>query len=397
MTRHFFSPRSADTGIRRRVTHLIDGLGHGGAERLLTPILVGLRGAGFEASVVALQDKDGSPEAERLRDHGVRVTFMPIDKIRRIDQLLAAWRQLRSEGPTLIHAHLQFSILLAGSLGRWAKIPAVATLHTDGMHCDSLGAGLRMALMKHSLNHWVDRVITLSPASLAQASADGLGKARLTLLPNGVDLSRFTPNQTAQRDRDTMRASLSIAPGETLVLCVAVLRAEKGIGRLLTALSQLPQDAAPLRAVIVGEGSERFRLETQAAQAKLGDKVMFLGYRGDVAALMQAADLFVLPTLTDALPTVIIEAMASGLPIIASAVGGIPHMIEDGVEGLLVTPGDPHELSGALAELSWNRQKRTALAQAARHRAERDFALDVQLARLAALYEELIKTKGAPR
>ncbi|HEX6200036.1 MAG TPA: glycosyltransferase, partial [Thermoanaerobaculia bacterium] len=141
---------------------------------------------------------------------------------------------------------------------------------------------------------------------------------------------------------------------------------------------------------VVGDGPERRRLEERAASAGLGEAVAWTGFRRDVPALLAAADLFVLPSRDDALPTVLLEAQAAGVAVVASRAGGVPEIVDDGATGVLVPPGEAAALARAVSALLADPAARGRLAQAGRRRARERFSMDAWLARLEAVYGEVL-------
>lgn len=192
----------------------------------------------------------------------------------------------------------------------------------------------------------------------------GLDESKGRVIHNGVDLGRFRP---ADGSRGT---------GSTVdVLAVAHLIGEKGIDHLIHALARL--DDEPVSLTVAGDGPREEELRALAADLGLADRVDFLGLRDDVDRLMREADIFVHPAVwEDAFPWTVIEAMASGCPVVASRVGGIPEQIVHEESGLLVPPGDEAELARSLRRLTNDEELRLQLGRAARERVEKEFSLD---------------------
>lgn len=378
-----------------RIVHVIDGLGRGGAEQLLAVYAPELKRIGHDVQVVVLQEKDGNPQAARLRQAGIPVTLVRIDKIKRLDQLWRAVRVLRLLRPDIIHAHLQFANITAALARRFLGVPAVATLHTLEHPTGLDRSSRRLWLMNRALDSSVDRVICLSRASATAARQNGLVKVQLEILGNGIDLGPYDapPGQT----RAEVRSTLGIAQDAALIITVAVLRPEKGIDRLVSAMQAICDAHPKAHLLVVGDGPQFAPLKAQIGDLRLGDAVTLAGFRDDVPDLMRAADIFVLPTLGDALPTVVMEAMAAHLPVVVSDVGGLSDMVTQGVEGTLVPPDDVAALARAVTALLQNEPARAQTGRAARERAERDFTLQGQVARLVAIYGQLVATKRAAR
>lgn len=377
---------------KRTVVHVIDGLGRGGAEHLLTSMAPELQRQGFDVRVVVLQDREGNPAAEKLRDRGISVELLALDKLRRIGQFSRAIRRLRDMKPDVIHAHLEAATILTGVARVVLGVPVVATLHTLEHPERFSRASARLWVRDRFLINVFDRVICLSSALEAEARQHGLANARVTSISNGIDVQQFErmPVEAAR----AMRTEFGIPETAALVITVAVLRQQKGIDRLIRAMQRVRASITDVHLLVIGDGEDRQRLENLSEELGLCDAVTFAGFREDVAGLLGGADLFVLPTLWDALPTVLIEAMAAHLPIVASNVGGIPDMVRDGVEGLLVPTDDDEALATAISQIMSDAALREDMALAARLRAETAFSLPNQVGKVAALYREVIGAHG---
>ncbi|WP_127901682.1 glycosyltransferase [Solirhodobacter olei] len=377
-------------GPRGHIRHVIDGLGHGGAERLLAATLPRLAAQGFSVDVVSLQDRDGSTMRAPLEAAGIPVRQIEVTKLRNLRQVARFLRAMQADRPALLHAHLEFSTLLGAAAGRLLHLPTVTTLHTLEAPGLASRRDLRRWLMYRAMALGMDRVLCLTAANASAVRAGGLARAPIEVLPNGVEMALFdAPPATG---RTALRAALSIPPGAPLVLTVCVLRPLKGVDRLLKAFSAVLAQLPDAHLLVVGDGPERAALETLARNLGLGPRLRFTGHRADVADLMRAADLFVLPTLFDAQPTVVMEAMAARLPVVASRTGGIPDMVDDR-SGLLVPRDDPAALAAAIAALLADPARARALGEAGRARAEAEFSIDRQISRLGALYDRLIAAR----
>lgn len=372
----------------RRIRHVIDSLGPGGAERLLCAYAPRLETLGLAVDVVVLQARGGNPMRAPLERAGIPVTMVEVSRLRRVDQILAFHRAMKAAAPDLLHCHLEFSSLLGALGGAMTGTPVVATLHTLHAPGATDGGGARRWLMYRAMARFADRVICLTEANARIARQTGLGRARLEVLPNGVEIEAF--DAPPQRDRAAIRAEFGIPVEAPLAVAVCVLRPEKGIDRLVSAVPQLLRAIPDAQVLIVGDGPEMPRLTAQARREAPHGRVHFAGYRTDIADILRAADVFVLPTLFDAQPTVILEAMAARLPVVSTRVAGVPDMIEDGTHGLLVEPDDVPALAGALSRVMALPAVARALGAAGRRRAEVDFSMTRQVERLAQLYDRVI-------
>ncbi|MEP6593275.1 MAG: glycosyltransferase [Acidobacteriota bacterium] len=218
------------------------------------------------------------------------------------------------------------------------------------------------------------KVVANSPAAREVLTAEGVAPGSIAVIANGVDPLWFDlPDH--QRPIRT-------------VITVANLRPEKSHEALLEAAAALAPTHPDLRFQIVGDGPRRQALEARAAALGLGGSVHFLGHRDDVPALLAAADLFVLPSRSEAFPNGVIEAMAAGLPVVACAVGGLVDLIEPGTTGLLVPPGDAAALAAAIARLAGDAVEAASLGRAARLAVRQRYSFD----RMVGSFEDLYRT-----
>jgi glycosyltransferase involved in cell wall biosynthesis len=189
---------------------------------------------------------------------------------------------------------------------------------------------------------------------------------------------------------------LGIAGDASVAMTVAVLRPEKGISDMIEALPTVVRSHPSTRYVVVGDGRHRPALDRDVVNLGLEDRVVFTGARSDVPRLLAAADVFVLPSHTEALPTVLIEAMAAGLPVVAAEVGGIPEMVDRGTSALLVPAHSPAMLADAVGRLFSSPIQAAAMGRAGRRIASERFDIDRQAARLVDEYRLAI-TAGSSR
>ena len=267
------------------------------------------------------------------------------------------WRTLRAlkrrHGRFVLHAHCAYPDVVGAALAaRVLGLPLVATAHGSDINLSGRQRLLRPQI--RAALRAADRVIAVSaPLADAVAALTGLPPERIAAIPcAGYSPAVFHPRTPVQRA--TLRATLGVAADARLVLFVGHLVPVKALDVLLRAWALLERDGqgpGAARLVLIGEGTERGALERLAGQEGVADRVEFLGPRPQavVADWIAAADLLCLPSHAEGSPNVVVEALASGTPVVASRVGGIPDLVDDGVNGLLVAPGDPAALAAALA------------------------------------------------
>lgn len=371
---------------------LIDGLGMGGAERLLIPYLRYLQANGFTLRVCVLQERHGNPLAAEVTALGVPVDLLPVPYLRDVTAVPRLLTYLRHHKADLVHTQLELSNTLGTVAAALLRLPTVCTLHTIDELQPGSKTARRIRLMWWVLRHFCQRIVAVSEETRQHhMEVAGFAPSQTVTLYNGIDLSHFAPRDSAHQT--AVRTALNIPPHAQLLTTVAVLRQPKGIQHMLEAMPHLLTAVPHAHYLIVGDGDYRPALEAQVTQLALGERVHFAGQRRDVADLLAASDLFVLPTLTDALPTVLMEAMALRLPLLATAVGGVPEMVENGRNGLLVPPGNANQLAAAAIDLLQNADKRREMGENGRWLVEQKFNIQRQAAELAALYRTLLQAR----
>ena len=292
----------------------------------------------------------------------------------------------------VIHVH-GASLPLIGALP-WAKlrglkvIGKVAALH-QGVEAGDLSGhyGPLGKLLARSLDR-VDAFVATT-AEIEQALvAEGYDAARIARITNFVDLDTFRP--LAADERAAARRALDLE-GRTVVLHSGRLTPRKGADHLLRAFAQVADTRPEALLLFLGDGPERADLESLAEALGLAEQVRFVGFHEDVRRWLAAADLFVLSSLIEGLPNALLEAMAVGLPVLATRIGGSLEAIEDGVSGVLVEPGRAEPLAAGLGPLLDDADRRAALGAAARARIEARFSLDAIAPRYVTLYERLVR------
>jgi glycosyltransferase involved in cell wall biosynthesis len=240
-------------------------------------------------------------------------------------------------------------------------------------------------------NRAVDGVAAISQEVARALTAAGVSAQRITIIPSGVDCTRFAPPDPDQRA--AARRELGLEPGQIAVGSVGALEMRKGHRYLLDALAELQKRNPALRGFIAGDGSQRVPLEEQAPGLGLGQGVRFMGSIGDPRTLFWAIDIFVQPSVMEGLGVALLEAMACGLPAVASRAGGMAEVIEDRRNGLLVAAGDSAAIAQAIEELTGSPALRQSLGAAARNHAVKNFSLQAMAHRTLALYRSSIGRK----
>lgn len=301
---------------------------------------------------------------------------------------LAAY--LRREEIDLLHAHMYRAEVIGTRAALAAGTPVVmATVHSSRVRSPQDVATLA------ALTPAMDRLIVPSAAIEAKVRQEGRGAAAFAVIPNGVDLARFDLPLASC----ALRREFGVPGGAPLLGVIARLEAEKGHRYLIAAMPAILQVATDAWLVIVGEGSLDAELRAQAAAlpATVRDRIVFTGRREDVASITGELDVAVLPSLREAQGISILEAMARRRPVVASAVGGIPEVLTDGLDGLLVMPADPAALAEACIRLICSPSLRAAMGEAGRATVAARFSLDAMVRRIELVYDEELQRAGIPR
>lgn len=377
-----------------KIAYLIDGLSMGGAERLMVPILKHLSRTYFDPYVCALQSKDDNPMADEIRALGVPVECLHIKHLRDWDALPRIRRYLREVSANLVHTQLEAANILGNISAKLLRLPSVCTIHVMPSLDVKTKTKLHQKVEWFSLRRFCDRVISVSEeARQYHIGISGISPERVTTIYNGIDLSTFM-NMDHARERAGVRAELGIPADASVLVTVAVLRPQKGIQFLIRAMPIILASNPDTYYLVVGNGSHRDVLVEEARKMGVEGRVIFVGMRKDVPRLLAASDVFVLPTLTEALPTVLAEAMGARLPVVASRVGGVPEMVVENESGILLEPEDIPALAAACTRLLANPAERAAMAAQGRKIVNEKFSIERQVEQLQELYLEQLQAYG---
>jgi len=374
-----------------RVTHVVLSLDFGGLERVVLALAGAGRGLGQSASVLCLE-RPGTltPQVEAL---GIPVACVHKPPGLRWDTADRVRDVLRRFHPDVVHTHQMAALLYAGRAARQERVPVVHTEHNNvaALRPASWARRLKTGLLWRYAGRYADRFCGVSRDVVAAAGAYGTVRRRkLAHVPNGIDTAAVA---AVGADRPAARAALGIAPDAPVVGTVGRLAEVKRQDVLIRAFARLLPDFPAARLVLVGDGPLRAELEGLAGSLDLGGAVLFAGYRPDPERYLATMDVFALPSRAEAMPLVIPEAMAAGLPVVASRVGGIPELIVDGKTGLLVEPGDVAGLAARLRHLLADPQRAGELGRAGRALARAEYDVTAMARAYDRTYRELLTPK----
>lgn len=372
-------PREIERPIR--VLHVVTDFREGGAERVAANLLRTSDPEQFDVRAICLRGPFGSDLEEILAQDGLQVWYM--GKERGFDPLVLARvaRAMERFRPQVVHTHT-YALRYAFPYMLWRRIPAmVHTVHN---------------LAEREIEwygRWVHRLAFrrgVLPVAIAREVADSVSRVYriddFPLIPNGVPVATF---RAPSIDRERWRKKVGFAPTDVLFVCVAGLRPQKNPALLLEAFHRGPASDPRAHLLFVGEDDLRSDLERRIGASGLQERVHLLGYRSDIPEILNAADIFVLSSDYEGNPLSVLEAMAAGKPVISTAVGGVPELVEGGC-GLLVPPRDAQALSKAMSYMLESPESRRSMGEASARRAVERFDLGVMTEAYEDLYKKLL-------
>lgn len=371
----------------RTVLHLMETSGPGGAETVALELMRRMDRSRWR-SMAVLYDEGWL--TDRLAESGIPFVLLPergAFDLRYLGRLLAI---VREHGVDLVHAHLFGATVRAGVLSRISGVPAVGTLHGSV----DLAAGERLRTLKRAIvRHGVQRLTFVSdPLRRDFLERIPVPEAMCVVVPNGIDAARFTHTRSEELLRE-----LGVPAGAFVVGAVGNLNAAKGYDVLLRAAALLRSRSEGWHFVVVGDDGHGRERELLTLRDSLGlrDHVTFTGFRSDVPRLLASFDAYALTSSSEGFSLAIVEAMAAGVPVVATRCGGPEQILEDGRTGLLVENGSAEAVADALASLRARPERREALAAAARAEVRANFTIDANVRRYEQLYEQCVGGRAA--
>jgi glycosyltransferase involved in cell wall biosynthesis len=366
-------------GRRQRVLHLINGEFYAGAERVQDLLAMRLGDHGFDVEFACLKQ---GVFAEKRHSKGTTLHSMPMGSRVDVRACYRLARMVKASQFRLIHTHTPRSALLGRLVAQMANVPMVHHVHSPAESDTENGLrNARNAMAEKFSLRGARRLIAVSESLQRHLLKQGYAPDRIRAVPNGVPTSE--------------RGRLEYAPGQDLVLgMLALYRPRKGVEVLLDAMGRLRESGVGVRLHAVGpfETVEYEQsVKDQALRLGLQDAVHWAGFRSDIAAQFRRMHVFVLPSLFgEGMPMVVLEAMAAGLPIVSTRVEGIPQVVRDGQDGLLVGPDDAEGLAQALLKFATGQVSGKAMGDSGWQRQRHQFSDQSMAAGIAAVYGEVL-------
>jgi glycosyltransferase involved in cell wall biosynthesis len=325
---------------------------------------------------------------EKLIREGVEVTHLgrrPGFDWRCVRQLR---RVLATEAIQIVHAHQYTPFAYSLAARFFGRRPSVLFTEHGRFHPDH--PSLKRRWFNNLLARSPDRFVAVG-GSVRQALIDneGLAPERIQVVYNGINL---TPPANGSFERQAVRHELGAADDDFVVLQIARLDPIKDHRTAIRALARVANRNPRIRLVIVGDGAEKAAIEREISSRSLGNRIVMLGQRNDVPRLLTSADAFLLTSVSEGIPITIIEAMSAGVPVVATAVGGMPELITDRVSGLLAQPGDVDAIADALDRLAGDANLRKGLASRAKLDAKNCFSEQRMIRDYDRIYQEMLRS-----
>lgn len=360
----------------------------GGAERQIASLSPFLKELDVELHILTRR-YPGLSSFEIIE--GVPVHRIPIAGPKSVAAVMFIFNSLlkiRSLKPDLLHAHELLSPSTIAVLGKlWLGMPVLAKVLRGGQLGDlaKIKAGMLSTWRVRFLSRGIDAFAVISREIDAELALLGIPEARRIFLPNGVDTARFKP--ALEEEKSALRERLGLPAGK-IVIYSGRLQPEKRVGQLIKVWNQIQSQEKDAWLVIVGTGIEENNLREMA-----GAHVRFIGAVEDVAPYLNSADVYVLPSSTEGLSNSLLEAMACGLGVVATNVGGAPDMVKHGLRGLLISPDAPDELSRAILTLLRDEKMCARSGADAREFVTANYALPAMAERMRNLYDALLERR----
>jgi glycosyltransferase involved in cell wall biosynthesis len=353
-----------------RVLHTESSPGWGGQENRILNECIGIQKLGAKTYILCQPD---SILAQKARDVGIEVFTTPMRKSYDLKTIYYTVKLIKKLKIDVINTHSGKDTYITGFAGKIStRKPLIVRTRHLALPITST----------FSYKILADLVVTVSEYVRNYLISKGINPEKVYAIPTGVDLEKFNPDKVNKN----LRAELGLDENIPLIGTVAVLRKKKGHHILLEAIPEVLREIPEAIFVFVGDGPQRKNIEEKIKQYGLSKNVIMLGHRNDIPQILNSIDLFILPTLQEALGTSFLEAMAMGKPVIGSDVDGVREVIDDGINGYLVSPNEPRLLASKILEILKEPNLAYKMGQAGRKKVEKKYTLEHMCKSMLDLY-----------
>ena len=368
-----------------KILLMLSSIAMGGTERNIVSVAPYFKKAGVDVMLCTLNKRRDSPLAEVFSSTGIERFDLGAKRMTDFRALRKLAILLREKKIDLVHAEDQDTIIYSGLARRLFNVPALMTRHVLQEPAHSWKTAMRSKMVFWSARYGVNRVITVSEVVRQHFSKQaGVPLKRIHTIYNGIEIEKFDIGKS-QRE---LRTELGWEVGCPIAIFISVLRPGKGFEVLFEAIPKIRKTLPGFQLKLVGSGELEAELRRQAAP--LGDAVEFLGQRMDIPQLLGASDVLIQSSWSEALPTVLIEAGAAAIPVVATNVGGTAEIVEDARSGYVIPAGDSEMLANRTIEILLSPDLKHRMGRHAREHVSKTFSLEKQARETIALYESVI-------
>ncbi len=377
-----------------KIAYIVTPIEFGGAEKVNLTFLRNVDRTRFEIQLIVLirpWEKNNfvinELEKEKYIIRKIPVAMRPRNSGRDYIRIIRCFRMLysilTSNSFDLVHSHGYFADIIGIPAARVLKIPHISTCH--GFISNDRNLVLYNRLDQIALR-FSDKIIAVSEQIKNDLERSGIRRSKITVIQNAVQTTHKTENY--EENRRKKRLDLTIKDEEFIVGYVGRLSDEKGAQYLIEAGMLLMETGMPCKILIIGDGPKRKELEDMVKMKGLEDNIIFTGFQTNIEEWMPVLDIFILPSLTEGTPMALLEAMAFGLPVVASDVGGIPEIIDSGENGILVPAANPDKIKEAISTICKDNCFRTKLSEMAKKTIRSKFNINEWINKIESVYIE---------
>ncbi len=380
-----------------KIAYILTPIEFGGLEKVSLTFLKNVNREQYDIHLILLIRpwEEDNTFINFIKSYDFSITTIPVARwspTERRDYLRVArcvvylYRILSKGSFDVVHSHGYFADIITALACKFLKIPHISTCH--GFIANDKNLKIYNILDRFMLRS-CGRIIAVSSGIMSELVRNGINASRVTVIQNAVDCS--DKDKQIDENRIEKRNFLSIDKNKFLIGYVGRLSEEKGVNYLIEAASMLKQLNETFNLVILGDGPKKSELCSQANSKGLDNEIIFTGFQKDIDRWLPALDVFVLPSLTEGTPMALLEAMSMGIPVIASAVGGVPGIIKNGVNGFLLDPGDYKGLSETITLLINDPPLRKKLAAEGVHTIKEMFDVNKWCRKIESEYNSLLR------
>ena len=370
------------------ILHIYQNSKIGGVQQQLLSLLKAYSRERFNPIFCCL----GPKEEMGKEIEGTGIEFIPLNKLRynrfSLGIVLELYRLMKKKQIHVVRTHRYRSNLYGRLAAFLAGVPVIIASVHDNYRTDKRP---KRRIMNRILSKITDKIVAVSEDVKEDIIRyDSIDPSKIEVIPNGIDVERFNP----EKNTTDIRKEFSLEEDDIVIGFIGRIVPAKGLEYLLNALPYLKEEFKSIKLLIVGEGSLVEELKERAKKNNIFDNILFIGRRRDIPEILASINIFVMPSIAEGLPNALLEAMAMGKPIVTTEVGGIPEIVKNGFNGLLVPPRDTLSLSKAIKELISNDRLAAKLGQAARDLVHDNLSIKAIAQKWQSLYLSILKEKA---